>query len=121
MSGNSSVWRLISAAPPNATSATIAVTVMIGRLIAKSEMNIPCSCPPVRRLASARRSITGGGNANPGAWREPLRRVREQRVTHAHAGADLHLIGCVVAYAELHGHALDGIASDAQREGRDAS
>ena len=39
MSGNSSVWRLISAAMPNATSASIAVTVTIGRLMAKSEMN----------------------------------------------------------------------------------
>jgi hypothetical protein len=47
MSGNSSVWRFSSAAPPNATSATMAVTVMIGRLIAKSEMNISCSCSPV--------------------------------------------------------------------------
>jgi hypothetical protein len=40
MSGNSSVWMLISAATPKATSAVMVVTVMIGRLIAKSEMNM---------------------------------------------------------------------------------
>jgi hypothetical protein len=40
MSGNSSVWRRQSANSPNTTSATIVTTVIIGRLIAKSDMNI---------------------------------------------------------------------------------
>jgi len=40
MSGNSSVWRLSKAKIPNTTSATMAVTVTMGRWMAKSEMNI---------------------------------------------------------------------------------
>jgi hypothetical protein len=40
MSGNSSVCSRMSAAMPNTTSAIIVTTVMIGRLMAKSEMNI---------------------------------------------------------------------------------
>src|SRR4030081_2503849 len=40
MSGNSSVWRWARAAMPNTTSAIIVTTVMIGRRMAKSEMNI---------------------------------------------------------------------------------
>src|SRR5260221_269696 len=39
-SGNSSVFSLSNANKPNTTSATIATTVMRGRLIAKSEMNM---------------------------------------------------------------------------------
>jgi hypothetical protein len=39
MSGNSSVWRFASAAMPNATNASMEVTVTIGRLMAKSEIN----------------------------------------------------------------------------------
>src|SRR5688572_15095741 len=40
MSGNSSVWSRISAAMPNTASAIVTTTVMIGRRIAKSEMNM---------------------------------------------------------------------------------
>src|SRR5687768_9870118 len=47
MSGNSSVWSRASAAMPNTASAIVTTTVMIGRRIAKSEMNIP-----IVRLAS---------------------------------------------------------------------
>ena len=40
MSGNSSVSRRAHEANPNTTSEIIVTTVMIGRLMAKSEMNI---------------------------------------------------------------------------------
>src|SRR5215203_3568622 len=40
MSGNSSVWSRISAAIPNTASAIVTTTVMIGRRMAKSEMNM---------------------------------------------------------------------------------
>src|SRR5829696_7273019 len=40
MSGNSSVWSRASAAMPNTARAIVTTTVMIGRRIAKSEMNI---------------------------------------------------------------------------------
>src|SRR6478672_11834827 len=114
MSGNSSVCRLSSDAQPKATRATIAVTVMIGRLIAKSEMNMSRSCAPVRRLAGARRPIAGGGNAKLRSRREPLRGAREQRIARAHASAKLHLIRRVVADAELHRNALHHPFPDAE-------
>ena len=40
MAGNSSVSKRANAASPNTTSAIIVTTVMIGRLMAKSEMNM---------------------------------------------------------------------------------
>src|SRR4051812_36719288 len=42
-SGNSSVWSLPNAISPKTTSASIDTTVTMGRLIAKSDMNISCS------------------------------------------------------------------------------
>ena len=72
MSGNSSVCSRRSAASPNATSAIIVTTVMIGRLMAKSEMNM---APPKTR---------GPCQALPGAatwsqrslWSRPPQRQR---------------------------------------------
>ena len=60
-SGNSSVLSLNSAKMPKTTSATIATTVMSGRLIAKSEMNMDRlwrrvgrrSCQRLRRIRGA--------------------------------------------------------------------
>src|SRR4051794_18497664 len=56
MSGNSSVSRRASAAIPNATSAIIVTTVMIGRRIAKSEMNM-ASTPVATCLPACARSL----------------------------------------------------------------
>src|SRR5690348_10233422 len=50
-SGNSSVWSLPNEMSPKTTSASIDTTVTIGRLIAKSEMNMTSSLQMVGTLS----------------------------------------------------------------------
>src|SRR3954463_11778311 len=96
MSGNSSVCSRHSANSPNTTSATIVTTVIIGRLIAKSEITIK-SAPPWRTThrwrrdahrSSGRNSLSGADQQRVagGQSRQYFRRLRRLVVD-----SDLHL------------------------------
>ena len=74
MSGNSSVFSSHSANRPNTTSATIATTVIIGRLIAKSEMTMPIYLCKLLVVAACRR------DSHRSAGSDSLRRTDQHRV-----------------------------------------
>ena len=84
-SGNSSVFRATSAMSPKTTSASITVTVTIGFLMAKSEMNIG-SRPRLRRRVVAERDLHRDPLHLP--VRDAHHRRRLARLVHRRAGAE---------------------------------
>src|SRR5687768_9877421 len=83
-SGNSSVSSCSSAAMPNTTSASMATTVMTGRLIARSEMNMLLRRP----------------ERHGGAWGDALRRAKQDDVSFVDARQDLDAFSASVSQSE---------------------
>src|SRR5918999_2618984 len=107
-SGNSSVWRRMSAISPKTANATIETMVISGRLMAKSEMNMGVDplalgvryrAHPDRR---PRRHASGG--------------AEEDGVTGGETHADLDDLVGFIANADLDLDALDTAALDAHRD-----
>src|SRR5438067_10726957 len=101
MSGNSSVCSLSSAKIPNTTSASIDTTVMIGRLMAKSEMTMTDSSALDLRLGCLR-DVGGRIHTHRRRRADSLRGADEQRVTPGDARRDLQSFGLLITEAELH-------------------
>src|ERR1700722_10409176 len=83
MSGYSSVSSASRAAMPNVTIRIMTTVVTIGRLIAKSEMNIGRRCHAHRR-----------------AGRQRLRLPQQQRIPGRHTARDLDPLAQIVADAK---------------------
>src|SRR6266852_9895956 len=98
MSGNSSVCRRQSANNPNTTSATIVTTVIIGRLIAKSEMIIKSAPSTAVRCRSSRRCR----DPNEGSRSYPQGRVKKKRVARLQARQYLDRLRSLVSQAYLY-------------------
>ena len=96
-----------SAKMPNTTSASIATMVTIGRLIAKSEMNMAQLCGRRCRRQLQRR-----------ARGDRLRRSDQQAIAVLHAAGDLDPLGLIVAQAERYGDRSALPSVDAQHPGR---
>src|SRR6185312_6371248 len=102
MSGSSSTSVLNAENRPKITSATIITTVTMGRLIAKSEMNIvkPLAtavwrCVGLRALIRWRRLYPYRCTR-----RDALRGRDQKRVTNCNSARDLHRLGRRIAHAE---------------------
>src|ERR1700722_7656034 len=99
MSGNSSTSVLNSAKIPNTTIAIIVVTVTIGRLIARSEMNTG--------LSRGGRRVAHRGHANARPRADGLRGSAQQGAPGVPASRDLPLVGLGVAEPQGHVPPLD--------------
>src|SRR3982751_1200300 len=95
MSGNSSVCSRHSANSPNTTSATIVTTVIIGRLIAKSEITIK-SAPLWRATRRWRR------DAHRSSGRNSLSGADQQRVAGGQSRQHFRGLRRLVANSDLH-------------------
>src|SRR6267154_6462211 len=98
MSGNSSVCRRQSANSPNTTSATIVTTVIIGRLIAKSEIIIESAPPTAVRWRTSRRCR----DPNEGSRSYSLGRAKKKRVARLYARQYLDRFRSLVSEADLY-------------------
>src|SRR6267142_3383326 len=98
MSGNSSVCRRQSANNPNTTSATIVTTVIMGRLIAKSEIIIESA--PLTAIRRRCRDPYGGSRSYSHG------RAHKQRVARLQARQYFDRLRRLVRQTDLYGNFL---------------
>src|SRR5215210_2409308 len=106
MSGNSSVCNRQSAKSPNTTNATIVTTVIMGRLMAKSEITMRSA--PLGRLRVRRRRVDDRcGHPHRCSRRDSLSGTGQQRVAGTQAGENFRRLQCLVVDADGYLHLLD--------------